>query len=69
MAVRHDDLSPEEQARQRALDRSWGAAQEALNNPGARALLEASIERVNRSEATPITRDEFLAATELTSEE
>ena len=67
MAVRHDDLSPEEQDRQRALDRSWAGAQEALKDPEFRARLEASIARVNESDATPLTREEFLAETESSS--
>lgn len=64
MAIRHDDLSPEEQDRQRALDRSWAGAQEALKDPDFRARLEASIARVNASDSPPLTREEFLAATE-----
>ncbi len=68
MAVRHDDLSPEEQARQRALDRSWRTAQEALSDQEFRARLQASIDRVNRSNITPITGEEFLAQTEPSTE-
>jgi hypothetical protein len=64
MAVRRDDLSPDEQDRQRALDRSWAGAQEALKDPDFRARLEASIARVNASDAAPVTREEFLAETE-----
>ena len=64
MAVRRDDLSPDEQDRQRALDRSWAAAQEALEDADFRARLEASIARVNASNTTPRTREEFLAETE-----
>ena len=68
MAVRHDDLSPEEEARQRALDRSWGAARDALSDPDYRARLERSIERVNISDVRPITGEEFLAQTEPSTE-
>jgi hypothetical protein len=64
MALRHDDLSPEELARQRALDRSWRAAQKSLADPKFRAHLKAAIERVNMSDAEPITGEEFLAKTE-----
>ncbi len=64
MAVRHEDLNPEERDRQRALDRSWTAAQEALSDPEYRARLQASIDRVNRSDARPISGEEFLAQTE-----
>jgi hypothetical protein len=49
MALRREDLNPEELARQRALDRSWSAARESLSDPEFRAYLEASIERVNLS--------------------
>lgn len=68
MAVRHDDLNPEEQARQGALDRSWRAAREALSDPDFRARLEQSIDRVNGSEVRPITSEEFLAQTEPSTE-
>ncbi len=68
MAVRHDDLSPEEQDRQSALDRSWRAAQEALSDQGFRARLEESIDRVNGSDVRPITREEFLARTDPSTE-
>jgi hypothetical protein len=64
MALHRDDLNPEELARQRALDRSWRAAQQSLADPEFRAQLEAAIERVNRSDAEPITGQEFLAQTE-----
>lgn len=64
MAVRHEDLTPEGQDRQRALDRSWAAAQTALSDPEFRAQLQTSIDRVNRSDARPITSKEFLAKTE-----
>ena len=64
MAVRHEDLNPEERDRQRALDRSWAAAQASLGDPGFRARLQASIDRVNHSNARPISGEEFLAQTE-----
>jgi hypothetical protein len=64
MALRHDDLSPEELARQRALDRSWHVGQQALSDPAMRKYLEDSIERVNGSDAPPLTPEEFLAQTE-----
>ena len=64
MARRRDDLSPDERERQHALARSWATAQEALKDPDFVARLQASIERVNASDATPRTREEFLAETE-----
>ncbi|MDP9403207.1 MAG: hypothetical protein M3P85_07690 [Actinomycetota bacterium] len=57
-------LNPEEQDRQRALDRSWAAAQEALDDSEFRARLQASIDRVNRSDARPMSGEEFLAHTD-----
>jgi hypothetical protein len=63
MALRREDLNAEELARQRALDRSWRAAQESLSDSAFRAYLEASIERVNMSDAEPITAEQFLAQT------
>jgi hypothetical protein len=68
MALRHDDLSPEELARQRALDRSWRAAQKALSDPAMREYVERSIERVNSSDAPTLTGEEFLAQTEPSGE-
>lgn len=62
MAMRHE-LSEEELARKRAVERSWEAALRALANPEFREYLDESIERVNRSTAPPLTRDEFLAQT------
>lgn len=68
MALRHEDLSPEELDRQRALDRSWKAAQEALSDPAMREYLDESIERVNRSDAPSLSGEEFLAQTEPSQE-
>lgn len=64
MAMRHDVLTEEQLELQRAYQRSWDAAQEALADPEYRAWLEENIERVNTSSAKPITREEFLAMTE-----
>lgn len=65
MATRHDKLSGEELDRQRALDRSWEAAQRLLADSQFRRHLEASIERVQSSEAESMTAYEFLAQTHL----
>jgi hypothetical protein len=67
MALRHDDLNPEESARQLDLDRSWRAAQASMADPEFRAYLERSIARVNESDATPISAEQFLAQTELST--
>ncbi|MDZ7673751.1 MAG: type II toxin-antitoxin system prevent-host-death family antitoxin [Acidimicrobiales bacterium] len=64
MVVRREDLTEEQLALQRAYQRSWDVAQEFLADPEKRAWLEANIERVRQSSATPMTREEFLAATE-----
>lgn len=66
MAMRHDDLTEEQLELKRAYERSWENAQRQLADPEFRAYLEASIERVNQSSARPMTREEFLAATEPT---
>ena len=69
MAMRHEDLSEEEAARQAALDRTWAGAQRALADPEFRVYLEQSIARLNASGSrTTLTRDEFLASTEVDSE-
>lgn len=69
MAMRHDDLTEEQLELQRAYQRSWDAAQEALADPEYRAWLEENIDRVNKSSAKPITREEFLGMTESTEPE
>jgi len=61
-------LTPEQLERQHALDRSWAQAQRDLADPAFRAELEASIERLNRSTAQPISGSEFLAQTERAGE-
>lgn len=65
MAMRHEELSAEEVARQDGLNRSWAAAQRALADPTFRASLEKSIERVNQSSSADVlTPEEFLAQTD-----
>jgi hypothetical protein len=68
MALHREDLSPEELARQRALDRSWETAQRSLANNEFRAYLEASLERVTVSDAVTISGEQFLAETEPSAE-
>ncbi len=68
MSLRHEELTPEQLALQAALDRSWAGAQRALADPEFRAYLERSIERANNSDAKPISKEEFLALTEIQSE-
>ena len=68
MSLRHEDLTPEESTCQQGLDRSWAHAQQALGDPAFRSQLEQSIERVNESSATPISKSEFLAQTESLTE-
>ena len=63
-ASRKHDLTEAQLELQRAYERSWENAQHQLADPGCRAYLEASIERVNQSAARPMTRKAFLAATE-----
>ena len=47
MALRREDLSPEQLARQEGLDLSWAEAQRELADPEFRAYLEASIRRID----------------------
>lgn len=64
MAARHEHLTDDEQRRQRALDRSWAAAQKSLGDENLVADLRARIERLRTSEAPRLSRDEFLAQTD-----
>lgn len=65
MALRREDLTPEQLRRQEALDRSWEAAQRGLADPEFRAYLEASLRRLDEKAPAPmLTREEFLAQTE-----
>lgn len=65
MALRREDLSPDERARQEALDLSWAEAQRSLADPEFRAYLVESIRRLEAKDPAPIlTREEFLAQTE-----
>ena len=69
MALRREDLSPEQLEIQRGLDRSWAAAQQALANPEMRAYLEESMRRPGAKAPAPVlTRDEFLAQTPVADE-
>jgi hypothetical protein len=69
MALRRDDLNPEQRARQQGLDRSWAGAQRDLADPELRAYLEASMRRIDAGEPAPmLTREEFLAQTEVLGE-
>lgn len=64
MALRREDLTPEQLEHQRALDRSWASAQRGLADPDFRAYLEDSIRRLDAKEPAPVlTREEFLAQT------
>ena len=68
MAMRTEDLSDEEEARQAALERTWAGAQRSLADPDFRAYLDDSIARLNASRSrTTLTRDEFLSMTEADS--
>ena len=64
VALRREDLTPEQLEHQRALDRSWAAAQRGLADPEFRAYLEDSIRRLDAKEpAALLSRYEFLAQT------
>jgi len=64
MAARHEHLTDDEQRRQRALDRSWTAAQAALSDEDLVADLQARIDRLRTSDAPRLSREEFLAQTD-----
>jgi hypothetical protein len=67
--VRREDLTPEQLELQRALDRSWAAAQRGLTDPEFRAYLDASLRRLDTKEPAPtLTREEFLALTKALGE-
>lgn len=64
VALRREDLNPEQLEHQRALDRSWAVAQDGLADPEFRAYLEDSMRRLeSRDPAPALTREEFLALT------
>ena len=64
MAARHEHLTDDEQRRQRALDRSWAAAQKSLGDENLVADLRARIERLRTSDAPRLSSEEFLAQTD-----
>ena len=70
MALRREDLSPEQLARQEGLDLSWAEAQRELADPEFRAYLEASIRRIDAKDppAPILTREEFFALTDIFDE-
>jgi hypothetical protein len=69
MALRREDLGPEERERQDALDRSWAQAQRDLADPELRDYLEESLRRLDAAKPAPLlSREEFLAQTEITGE-
>ena len=64
VALRREDLNPEQLEHQRALDRSWAVAQNSLADPEFRAYLENSMCRLESGDRAPVlTREEFLALT------
>jgi hypothetical protein len=65
VALRREDLSPEQLEHQRALDRSWAEAQRDLSDPEFRGRIEQSLRRLDTQEPPPsVSRDDFLARTE-----
>jgi hypothetical protein len=69
VALRRDDLSPEQLAHQRALDRSWAEAQRDLADPEFRTHLEQVLRRLDTKAPAPLlTREEFLAQTTASDE-
>jgi hypothetical protein len=69
VAPRREGLNPEELERQRALDRSRAEAQRGLADPTFREYLERSLSRLEQKAPAPtLTREEFLAKSELPDE-
>jgi hypothetical protein len=69
VALRREDLTPEQLEHQRALDRSWAEAQRGLADPEFGAYLDDSIRRLDIKEPAPmLTREEFLAQTKALDE-
>ncbi len=70
MALRREDLSPEQLARQEGLDLSWAEAQRELADPEFRAYLEALVPRIDAKDppAPPLTPEGFLALTDIFDE-
>jgi len=69
VALRREDLSPEQLEHQRALDRSWTEAQRDLADPEFRNYLEQSLRQLDTKEPAPLlTREEFLAQTKPSDE-
>ena len=69
MALRREDLSPEQLEHQRALDRSWAQGQRDLADLEFRGYLEQSLRRLDTKEPAPLlTREEFLAQTKVSDE-
>lgn len=60
-----EHLTDDEQRRQRALDRSWTAAQASLSDEDLVADVRARIERLRMSDAPRLSRGEFLAQTDI----
>lgn len=66
MALRREDLSPEERHRQEVLDRSWAQAQRDLADTASRDYLEQSLKRLDEGAPAPmLTHEEFLGQTEV----
>jgi len=64
MALRREDLTPEQLARQEAYDRSWAVQQRMMAVPEVVAVLKARIAVLDsRPPARSISGEEFLAMT------
>jgi len=64
VALRREDLNPEQLERQRELDRSWAEARRALADPELRGYLEGSLRRIDAAPSAPLsTAEDFLSVT------
>ncbi len=60
MAIRQEDLTPEQRAEWEARHRSWEAGQRALNDPDIRARLDEALRRLDEEPQLPaMTPSEF----------
>lgn len=69
MALRREELTPEQRAEWEARHRSWEAGQRALEDPAFRVELERALRQLDEEPQPPaISPEEFLAMTAPPSE-
>jgi hypothetical protein len=68
MALRREDLTPEQLARQEAYDRSWADQRRMMADPDFVAFLKERMRQLDERPAPRITGEQFLAMTAEPSE-